>query len=213
MSKIQIHHLIANYAGTYSLTADCQITSGKIWQIVGANASGKTTLLSQLLYGQVGKYSSLIIDDTPVSRVSVGALEYRALFHKWTVAQNLSYFLPRNPGRCQRVYADALVDKSWYPRRAYELSNAQKKKLLIAILLEQKQKVLLLDELDDAFDSANLSRVLSTLSSWIDDDKERFVLVTCKSPIAAISSVLTIVPDGQDENHYKIKVTNDFISK
>lgn len=210
MGNLCIDHLVVSHGNTYRLAVECQLATGRMWQVIGANASGKTTLLSQLLYGQTGESPSVGIDGTPISTTAVGALEYRALFHKWTVAQNLSYFLPGHSKDGQGAYLGVLVDESWYSQRVYKLSSAQRKRVLIAILLEQEQSVLILDELDDAFDETSLRLVLSAISLWIADDRERIAVVACKKPIATIRDVLEIVPTNHCHDSYEVRVTSEF---
>lgn len=209
MSHLHIDHLMVSYNNSYSLTSDCTLTTGMIWQVVGANASGKTTLLSQLLFGQAKKSSSISIGDTPASQKAVGALDYRGLYTEWTVKQNLRYFLDRKSLNPQRIYLNTLVEPSWYSRRTYQLSNAQKKKLLIGILLEQEARVLVLDELDDAFDSKSLSQVLDAISLWLAHDGDRIAIVACKTPLPTIKNRLQIVPVHNDQGYFVARVHNE----
>lgn len=209
MSHLHIDHLMVSYNNSYSLTSDCTLTTGMIWQVVGANASGKTTLLSQLLFGQAKKSSSISIGDTPASQKAVGALDYRGLYTEWTVKQNLRYFLDRKSLNPQRIYLNTLVEPSWYSRRTYQLSSAQKKKLLIGILLEQEARVLVLDELDDAFDSKSLSQVLDAISLWLAHDGDRIAIVACKTPLPTIKNRLQIVPVNNDQGYFVARVHNE----
>ena len=206
MSTLNIDNLSICYGDSFQLRVSCQLNTGRLWQIVGANATGKTSLITNFLYGNQSKSSCITIDKVPVSRLAIGALDYNALFLKWTVRQNLSYYLPNYSKSNRNVYLEHLVEERWLSKKAHHLSNAQKKKLLIAILLEQGHRVLLLDELDDAFDSTNLTIVLNTLNKWVEDSSDRIVLFVCKNPIESIHTRLDIVPSDPNGVNYEVRI-------
>lgn len=207
MDAVTFEQLEVAHAAVYRLRVDERLDCGRVWQIIGQNGSGKTSVLEHVLFAQAGRGACIRINNEPISRFALGVLKYGALYEKWRVGQNVSYFVAHKPARLDSLrYARQLIESSWLRRRVYELSNAQQKLLLIGLLLEQEHQVLAIDEFDDAFDDNNKDRVLQVISDWVRDIPGRVAFLAGKRPIPTVRWGVELIAGESSVNHYDARV-------
>jgi iron complex transport system ATP-binding protein len=164
---------------------DLDVTPGALTVLVGANASGKSTLvrgLARLLPPQAGRVT---LDGTDLSRLP-----------NRRVARTIGV-LPQNPVAPDGIRVGELVAHGRYPhqpvfrgrrsdddevvaaalaatdagalvgRRVDELSGGQRQRVWIALALAQQPRILLLDEPTSALDVAHQVEVLEVLRAEV----------------------------------------------
>ncbi len=202
-SAVRFDNLKVTKNNGYILNVSTSLNGGCVWQIVGGNGSGKTSLLYQILYGQEGHSASVTYAGYPASRLASGALSYSFLYPKWTVEDNLKYFIGVNSkGVSSLPYACQLIPADWLKRKTFQLSEAENKIISITILLEAGGGLLVLDELDSCFDDENLQKVINVLHSWVNAKSPRIAIVAVKNKIQTIENTLFLVKDYTAKNTF-----------
>ncbi|MGD9697110.1 MAG: ABC transporter ATP-binding protein [Thermoleophilia bacterium] len=173
----------------------CEIPAGEITAIVGANASGKSTLLRAMARLLRARTGAVLLDGEAISGIAPRAL-----------ARRLG-FLPQSPTPPEGLTVEDLVSRGRFPhqrigRRASaedrakvawalaatgtadlaqrsidQLSGGQRQRVWIAMALAQDTDVLLLDEPTTYLDLAHQLEVLDLLADLNRIDGRTFVMV------------------------------------
>jgi iron complex transport system ATP-binding protein len=174
--------LSAGYPGRRVLeNLDLRIAPGRVTMIIGANASGKSTLLSVLARLNAPEAGSVELDDVDVSSIP------RRLF-----AQTVG-LLPQQPTAPDGITVAELVSRGRHPHRGVfsrwspddtrqvdeamaktavseladrpvgDLSGGQRQRAWIAMVLAQNPRILLLDEPTTFLDLSHQIEVLDLL--------------------------------------------------
>ena len=174
---------------------DCELADGAITAIVGANASGKSTLLramARLIEPQSG---AVLLDGTPIGRMPTREVARRV------------GFLPQAPIAPEGLTVGDLVARGRYPHQRLgrpqsahdreriewalsatattdlrerpldQLSGGQRQRVWIAMVLAQDTPVLLLDEPTTYLDLAHQLEVLDLLAELNERDGRTIALV------------------------------------
>lgn len=165
---------------------DLAVRPGALTVLVGANASGKSTLLRGLARLLPAHDGGVTLDGEPIERIPARQL-----------ARTIGV-LPQNPIAPEGITAGELVARGRYPhqpifrgrssdddavvaaslaatdaaslteRRMDELSGGQRQRVWIAMALAQQPRILLLDEPTSALDVAHQVEVLDVLRAEVD---------------------------------------------
>ena len=174
---------------------DCELAEGRITAIVGANASGKSTLLramARLIEPQSG---SVLLDGTPIGKLPTREVARRV------------GFLPQAPIAPEGLTVGDLVARGRYPHQRLgrpqsahdheriewaleatdttalrdrpldQLSGGQRQRVWIAMVLAQDTGVLLLDEPTTYLDLAHQLEVLDLLAELNEREGRTIALV------------------------------------
>ncbi len=194
---------------------DCELAEGRITAIVGANASGKSTLLramARLIEPQSG---AVLLDGTPIGRLPTREVARRV------------GFLPQAPIAPEGLTVGDLVARGRYPHQRLgrpqsahdreriewalsatdttalrdrpldQLSGGQRQRVWIAMVLAQDTGVLLLDEPTTYLDLAHQLEVLDLLAELNERDGRTIALVLHDLNQACRSAhVLVAMRDG-----------------
>lgn len=150
-----------------------EVYGGEVLAVLGGNGSGKTTLLKCLsgalrpLGGRVSFKKDIVTAYLPQ--------EPCELFRHDTVREELS------------GEHSGLLDESLYERHPYDLSGGEQQRLAIAVLLQRKPDVLLLDEPTKGMDAVSKKELAAMLRD-IAENGTAVVLVTHDTELAAESA-------------------------
>ncbi|MBQ9531839.1 MAG: ABC transporter ATP-binding protein [Eubacterium sp.] len=131
---------------------DLKVYKGKINAVLGANSSGKTTLLKAIA-GVHKAYRGKIKEQGKISMLSQNAFD---LFTKETCGEEVDF----------NNIAEFLEIEDIENRHPYDLSGGQAQRLALAMVLEQNADIILLDEPTKGFDCVlkeKLSKILKEL--------------------------------------------------
>jgi iron complex transport system ATP-binding protein len=174
---------------------DCELAEGRITAIVGANASGKSTLLRAMARLIAPQSGSVLLDGTPIGRLPTREVARRV------------GFLPQSPSAPEGLTVGDLVARGRYPHQRLgrppsahdraridwaleatgtaalrerpldQLSGGQRQRVWIAMVLAQDTGVLLLDEPTTYLDLAHQLEVLDLLADLNERDGRTIALV------------------------------------
>ena len=194
---------------------DLAVRPGALTVLVGANASGKSTLLrglARLLSAHDGRVT---LDGQPLERIPARQL-----------ARTIGV-LPQNPIAPEGITAGELVARGRYPhqpifrgrssdddavvaaslaatdsaslteRRMDELSGGQRQRVWIAMALAQQPRILLLDEPTSALDVAHQVEVLDVLCAEVDRGTTVVVVLHDLTLAARYADELVVLCDGR----------------
>ncbi len=175
--------LSAGYGGTRIIdSVDLEVPAGRISVIVGANASGKSTLVKTLARLIAPQSGSVILDGVRIDRIPTkelartlgllpqqpvapegivvadlvgrGRHPHQRMFRSWTAADDAAV--------AEALAATGVADLA--DRALDELSGGQRQRVWIAMALAQQTDVLLLDEPTTFLDLAHQLEVLDLLT-------------------------------------------------
>ncbi|RZT59621.1 iron complex transport system ATP-binding protein [Microcella alkaliphila] len=194
---------------------DLAVRPGALTVLVGANASGKSTLLrglARLLPAHAGR---ITLDGNPIERIAARQLA------------RMIGVLPQNPIAPEGITAGELVARGRYPhqpifrgrssdddavvaaslaatdaaslteRRMDELSGGQRQRVWIAMALAQQPRILLLDEPTSALDVAHQVEVLDVLRAEVDRGTTVVVVLHDLTLAARYADELVVLCDGR----------------
>lgn len=194
---------------------DLAVRPGALTVLVGANASGKSTLLRGLARLLPAHDGGVTLDGEPIERIPARQL-----------ARTIGV-LPQNPIAPEGITAGELVARGRYPhqpifrgrssdddavvaaslaatdaaslteRRMDELSGGQRQRVWIAMALAQQPRILLLDEPTSALDVAHQVEVLDVLRAEVDRGTTVVVVLHDLTLAARYADELVVLCDGR----------------
>lgn len=176
-ARILIEDLQKSYGRTQILSGvNLEARAGSVTAILGENGVGKTTLLSCILGLQ--RYSGRIRVEggQAGSLPTFGVLDRFLLYPRWTVRQNLTYFL-NGLKYMGHPALESLVPRSWYKARAGVLSTGQVKLVTLGIAFASQAQVLLLDEFVNGLDLLSRDAVHEVIN-YVCREESRIVIAT-----------------------------------
>ena len=172
--SISVRDLHFAYARRQALDAlSVHAPAGRVTALLGPNAAGKSTLLRCVIGALKPARGTVLMDDTPVRRMSrrelAGRLAYvsqrSAVSARFSVREVIElgrYALPRDPDRIdaaiEQLALEALVDRP-YP----ELSVGQQQRVMLARALLRQPDLLVLDEPMSGVDVAGQGELYSLI--------------------------------------------------
>ena len=148
-----------------------EMKTGEKVIIKGENGAGKSTLLKLL----TGFY------EMQGGEIRIGGVCHKDIREDWIVSN--IFYLPQNnlfiPGTVEenlrlRGIDTAVVEKSYLSKNIKELSEGQKKKIVLEELYRTDKKILLLDEPENHLDTA----VLNELATFLENEKRTVIIVS-----------------------------------
>lgn len=162
MAMLKIEGLKAAYGEIEVLHGiDVEVNAGEIVAVIGANSSGKSTMLSCISHLMTPSGGAITFDGTDITRknpeeiVDLGLIqcpEGRQLFHRLTVRENLELGAFSKRARAdklktlEKVYAFLPRLKERENQIAGSLSGGEAQMLAIGRSMMSKPKLLMLDE-------------------------------------------------------------------
>ncbi len=194
---------------------DLDVRPGALTVLVGANASGKSTLLRGLARLLPARGGQVTLDG-----VALGEIRAKKLARTIGV-------LPQNPSAPEGITAGELVARGRYPhqpifrgrssdddavvaaslaatdaasladRRMDELSGGQRQRVWIAMALAQQPRILLLDEPTSALDVAHQVEILDVLRAEVARGTTVVVVLHDLTLAARYADELVVLADGR----------------
>ncbi len=215
--RLAVRGLAAGYPGRRVIDGlDLEFAPGRITMIIGANACGKSTLLSVLARVNAPLAGTIELDGVDVATLgrrrfaqSVGLLPqhptapdgltvaelvsrgrhpHRGVFQRWSAADTA-----RVDDAMLKTGVSALAD-----RPVGDLSGGQRQRVWIAMALAQEPRVLLLDEPTTFLDLSHQIEVLDLLRTLNRTDGTTIVVVLHELNLAArYADDLIVMRDGR----------------
>ena len=166
---VTIRQLQKNFGSTNALNSiNLTLEKGKVYGLLGPNASGKTTLL-KILAGLISNYSGEILIDglkpSTKTKSIVAYLPDRSDLYSWmTVRETIEYY--------QDFFEDFDVQKAKKTMEFMDLndndvveklSKGMKARLKLALTLARDAKLYLLDEPFDGIDIKTREKLIETI--------------------------------------------------
>ncbi len=192
-----------------------QITRGEMAAIMGPSGCGKTTLLNCLAGLDGIDSGEIMIDGTPLHKMSdrqktdLRARKMGFVFQFYNLLPVLSAIenieLPMlvsgtssGEARKRAEEAIALVDlTNWATHRPAELSGGQQQRITIARALANKPAIIWADEPTGDLDSETSSDIMDLLCRLNKDNGQTFVVVTHSPEVGARANRIVRMRDGQ----------------
>ncbi|MCE4625932.1 MAG: ATP-binding cassette domain-containing protein [Desulfurococcales archaeon] len=196
--RVEARNVVKRYP-RFTLTVERLTAETGIHVLVGPNGSGKTVLL-RLLAG-VARPSQgrieYVIDGERLGadRVTgmVGLVGSGVSLPNWPVARLISYFLDIPLGEAARLAREYVLEG--YEWKKYEeLSSGYKRRVQVAIALERRSKILLLDEPFINVDSEYIGFLEEHLIRMAG---EKLIVVATHVPSRLLEHNLILIRDGQ----------------
>ncbi len=161
-----------------------QLSGGKTLGIVGATASGKTTLLNLIPRLSPAENGNITIDEIPIEeysldtlRSSIAMVPQEPFLFSATIADNIAYGVDDASQEeimavARLVSIDDEIKK--FPdgfdqrvgERGITLSGGQKQRIAIARAILQRPRILILDDVLSAVDSETETTIIEGLRDW-----------------------------------------------
>ncbi|MBR3415720.1 MAG: ABC transporter ATP-binding protein [Clostridia bacterium] len=191
----------------------CSFEEGRVYAVMGASGSGKTTMLSLMAGLDLPTSGSVLCEGTSTAdvdldkyrreRVAVIYQDFR-LFPLLTVAENVMYPMElrgEKPAEAKKEAA-GLVARVGLPEDALDrfpamLSGGEQQRVAIARALGMRTKVILADEPTGNLDEENTGKIFDILSGLAHDDGYCVVIVTHDENIGAMADSVLRIRDGR----------------
>lgn len=190
----------------------CEFMQGKVYAIVGASGSGKTTFLSLLAGLDIPTSGSITLGDKTteemdrdtyrLEHVSVIYQNFN-LFYHLTVLENAAY--PLYVRKTPRKEADALakekllqvgLKEDQFKRLPNMLSGGEQQRVAIARALASGSEIILADEPTGNLDSGNSRNIVEILQKLAHEENRCVIIVTHDPEVAAAADVVLRMQDG-----------------
>ena len=190
----------------------CDFMQGKVYAIVGASGSGKTTFLSLLAGLDIPTSGSITLGDKTTAdmdrdtyrleHVSVIYQNFN-LFYHLTVLENAAY--PLYVRKTPRKEADALakekllqvgLKEDQFKRLPNMLSGGEQQRVAIARALASGSEIILADEPTGNLDSGNSRNIVEILQKLAHEENRCVIIVTHDPEVAAAADVVLRMQDG-----------------
>ena len=190
----------------------CEFMQGKVYAIVGASGSGKTTFLSLLAGLDIPTSGTITLGDKTTAdmdrdtyrleHVSVIYQNFN-LFYHLTVLENAAY--PLYVRKTPRKEADALakekllqvgLKEDQFKRLPNMLSGGEQQRVAIARALASGSEIILADEPTGNLDSGNSRNIVEILQKLAHEENRCVIIVTHDPEVAAAADVVLRMQDG-----------------
>ena len=176
---------------------------GKVYAILGASGSGKTTFLSLLAGLDVPVLGTILYEEEDILK---GGLNHHRKEHVSLVFQNynlIDYLTPKENvmlggnGNPEELLTAVGIQKEDWDRKVLQLSGGQQQRVAIARALASPAKVLLADEPTGNLDSLNARELMEYLVKINKEKHTTIIMVTHDSFVASYSKKVYYMKDGQ----------------
>ncbi len=182
-----------------------QVHAGTIHGVIGPNGAGKTTLQKMLLGITHPSSGSAVVMGLDVHKRSERVREHVAfvpeeklLYDKMRVAEFIKFYGRFFP-RWNIQFVDELLKRWSIPQRSRirELSKGMRAKLLLAVTLGRRPRLMLMDEPTIDLDPTSADEIFSVLAQWVTEDANTIVLSTHRmDEVERICDHVAIMNDG-----------------
>lgn len=181
------------------------LPTGYIMGLVGKNGAGKTTTIKLLLNmipsdgGSIKIFGKDIKTDELSIKQDIAVVFDDTFFvDTWTVSQVetalSSFYKNWDTATFSQLLQDFNLSNS---KKVKELSRGMKMKLMLAVALSHRAKLLILDEPTSGLDPVARDELLDILMKYIDSEKNSILFSThITSDLEKIADYLTIINDG-----------------
>lgn len=193
---------------------DLEVQPEEVLSIVGASGAGKSTLLHILGTLDLADSGSLIIDNTPISKLTTQQLasfrnqrigfifQFHNLLPEFTAIENvcLPGFIGGKPEKGVRDRALNLLGTLGLSGRINhkpsELSGGEQQRVAVARALINDPSIIFADEPSGNLDSKNAAELHNLFFQLRDEFKKTFVIVTHNLELAEMSDRKVEIADG-----------------
>lgn len=193
---------------------DLEVQPEEVLSIVGASGAGKSTLLHILGTLDLADSGSLIIDNTPISKLTTQQLasfrnqrigfifQFHNLLPEFTAIENvcLPGFIGGKPEKEVRDRALNLLGTLGLSGRINhkpsELSGGEQQRVAVARALINDPSIIFADEPSGNLDSKNAAELHNLFFQLRDEFKKTFVIVTHNLELAEMSDRKVEIADG-----------------
>ena len=191
----------------------CAFEEGRVYAVMGASGSGKTTMLSLMAGLDLPTSGEVLCEGRPTSetdlekyrreRVAVIYQDFR-LFPLLTVAENIMYPMELRgvrPSEAKKRAAE-LIFRVGLPESALDrfpamLSGGEQQRVSIARALGMDTRVILADEPTGNLDEDNTGKIFDILAGLAHNDGYCVVIVTHDENIGAMADEVFRIRDGR----------------
>ena len=217
MKALNVQNLSYEYRSSYQTVKAVNQVSftfepGRVYAIVGPSGSGKTTMLSLLAGLDLPTDGSILLDETPTSKMDRDAYRLQHisviyqnfnLFQHLTVLENAAYPLyvrgiPRkqaNQKATEKLLAVGLTEEQM-KRRPATLSGGQQQRVAVARALASGSEIVLADEPTGNLDTANSQNIVEMLCSLAHKEHCCVIVVTHDPAVAEQADIVLEMRDG-----------------
>lgn len=228
MKAIEIKNLNKSYDDFELKDVSFDVERGTVMGLIGANGSGKTTILKSIL--SIIKYDGDIkILGEEISKDIKD--EINSVFEEYFIGEYL------NAKEVDKIYSD--IYSKWDSNYFYELldkfeiakdkkykdfSKGMKIKLKIAIALSSHPKLLILDEPTSGLDPVIRSEILDIFLEYMEDENNTILISShITTDLEKIADYITFIDDGEvlfteekydlEENYGIVRVSEEDFKK
>ncbi len=214
LGKVEFRNVSLSYEGTIALKNISFVAEqGMRIGIMGQTGSGKTTLIQLISRFYDPDEGSVLIDDTPISKLnldtvrnSVSASQQEVFLFSDTVGANIAYGNPKATDdeirrAAQIAMADEFIEKlpegyeTVIGERGVTLSGGQKQRLALARAILKNPAILVLDDTTSALDSETEEKIREAISKNC-KDKTVFIISQKISSVKDCDMIL-VLKDGE----------------
>ena len=204
-TKLQLVHAVNGVS--------CVFEPGKVYAVVGASGSGKTTFLSLLAGLDVPAGGAITLDGKSTAELDRDAyrLEHVSviyqnynLFYHLTVLENAAYplYVKKNAKKdadavARRTLLRVGLTEEQLTRLPNMLSGGEQQRVAIARALASGSELILADEPTGNLDSENSRNIIEILQSLAHDEQRCVIVVTHDPDVAAAADVCLHMKDGK----------------
>lgn len=228
MKAIEIKNLNKKYKDFELKDINFDVEKGTVMGLIGANGSGKTTILKSIL--SIIKYDGDIrILGEEISREIKDKVS--SVFEEYFIGEYLS------SKEVEKIYSDIyskwdsnyfheLLEKLDIPKnkKYKDFSKGMKIKLKIAIALSSRPKLLILDEPTSGLDPVIRSEILDIFLEYMEgEDNSILISSHITTDLEKIADYITFIDDGQvifskekydlEENYGIVRVSEEDFEK
>ncbi len=228
MKAIEIKNLNKKYKDFELKDINFDVEKGTVMGLIGANGSGKTTILKSIL--SIIKYDGDIrILGEEISREIKDKVS--SVFEEYFIGEYLS------SKEVEKIYSDIyskwdsnyfheLLEKLDIPKnkKYKDFSKGMKIKLKIAIALSSRPKLLILDEPTSGLDPVIRSEILDIFLEYMEDEDNSILISShITTDLEKIADYITFIDDGQvifskekydlEENYGIVRVSEEDFEK
>ena len=176
---------------------------GKVYAILGASGSGKTTFLSLLAGLDVPVLGTILYEEEDILK---GGLNHHRKEHVSLVFQNynlIDYLTPKENvmlggnGNPEELLTAVGIQKEDWDRKVLQLSGGQQQRVALARALANKPAIILADEPTGNLDSRTAVEVMGLLKNSCKKYNQTILMVTHNEMLAQSCDSILHIEDGR----------------